>query len=227
MCVHAGSGLPYSLSSHREQADSFVSQAVSPQPLSHPRRVSGGSGSGLQSPPYDDHEEFDASLPTDELKSALFGPASSIRPHAQSTGPAASPSPTFEASYSAAAASASSSGQLQQQVQQQLQPGASQHSQDGAHLTFGSASIRAHQQASESFSGFAKQQRAVPHNARLWSIPVTAPKLANDFRLHTNPLAEDSSAGVSKEHFVEQLADEQSGHMLSLSELASMDPSSL
>lgn len=197
--------------------------------------MSHGSGSGLQSPPYDD-DSFDATLPTDELKSALFGPASSIRQHAQTTDIGAG-TPHVTAAPPQAVAPVAASGQLRQ-----LQ---SSHYQTRPHsdtdVRPGSATmIPAHnQQAFESFTGFAKQQQDVPHNARLWSIPVASPKLATEFSLmYSNPLAEHAGQGqlagqlplgAAQDASREQLdgADQCSEHVLSLMDLASMDPSSL
>lgn len=189
-----------------------------PAPTSH-RRVSCSSASGLQSPPYEEQEDFDATLPTDELKSALFGPNKSQQQAALGNGVGMTQT---------AAASAASSRQLRQQVLQQLhakqdKPADLSPSRD--------VSIPAHhQKACEPFVGFVKRQE-VRHNARLWNMPV-APKLAVEFSLHNNPLAE--------QHSERQLASGKTtspsglpGHdacfepVMSLSELASMDPSQL
>ena len=127
------------------------------------------------------------------------------------------------------------SGQLQQQVLQQLQ---SSHYQAGPNTGTDvrpglATSTPAHnQQACESFTGFAKKQQDVPHNARLWSIPVASPKLATEFSLtYSNPLAEHAGQGqlATQDASQEQLdaADQCSEHVLSLIDLANMDPSSL
>lgn len=202
--------------------------------------MTNGSGSGLQSPPYDD-DSFDATLPTNELKSALFGPASSIRQNAQTTDRGTG-TPHVTVGSPQAVAPVAASGQLQQQVLQQLQ---SSHYQAGPNsdinVRSGSAAmLPAHnQQAFKSFTGFAKQQQDVPHNARLWSIPVASPKLVTEFSLmYSNPLAEHAGQGqlagqlplgAAQDASQEQLdgADQCSEHVLSLMDLASMDPSSL
>lgn len=186
----------------------------------------------MQSPPYEEQEELDSSLPTDELKSALFGSITSQQ-QANTGGIAAA------AGMDMAAASAASSGRLRQQVLQQLRA-----KQDKpANITPGHDQHIAayHQQASEPFAGFGKGQN-VPHNARLWSMPLS-PKLAADFRLHNNPLADQhregpvaaskaaSAGGVaigSRQGQQQQLPNEASFEpVLSLSELASIDPSQL
>lgn len=211
------------------------------------RRVSNGSGSGLQSPPYDDdRDDFDATLPTDELKSALFGPASSMRQQAQTTNQSAeTPRVTFGWPPHAAAAPAASSGQLQQQVLQQLQSSDGQQTPGGP-ASFGSAEISAHhQRVSEPFLGFTKSDQHVPHHARMWSIPVASPKLTNEFSLtYSNPLAEQPSLGqltmqlpsasVQSAHSNDdakqgqsQAAEQHRQHVLSLTDLANMDPATL
>lgn len=234
--------LPYSSPSHRQLPDSFASQAGTQQPFAYQRRASNSSASGLQSPPYDDHDNFDATLPTDELKSALFGPASSIRPHAQTAGLVAASDYSYGGYPSAAAviaAQPASFGQLQQQVQQQLQSTKMEYSPRC--VGFESAGIPAHhQRASESSSGFVGRQQDAPHSTRQWSIPVASPKLANEFSLHSNPLAEQfseeqlpslSTKSVDSKshakHQQAQLPEQENRHVLSLSELACMDPSSL
>ena len=211
------------------------------------RRVSDASGSGLQSPPYDDdRDEFDATLPTDELKSALFGPASNMRQQAQTTNQSTETSRvTLRRPPHAATAPAAPSGQLQQQVLQQLQSSDGQQAPGGP-ARFGAAEISAHhQRVSEPFLGFTKSDQDVPHHARMWSIPVASPKLTNEFSLtYSNPLAEQPSLGqltmqlpsasVQSAHrndhakqgqFV--VAEQRRQHVLSLTDLANMDPASL
>ncbi len=210
-------------------------------------RVSDGSGSGLQSPPYDDdRDDFDATLPTDELKSALFGPASNMRQQAQTSNQSAeTPRVTFGRPPHVATAPAASSGQLQQQVLQQLQSSDGQQASGGP-ARFGSAGIPSHhQRASEPFLGFTKSDQDVPHHARMWSIPVASPKLTNELSLtYSNPLAEQPSLGqlsmqlpsasVQSAHSNDrakqgqfQAAEQHTQHVLSLTDLANMDPASL
>lgn len=212
----------------RQQQQQQQSEAYShhsrPQPVPcSQRRVSQGSGSGLQSPPYEEQEDFVATLPTDELKSALFGLA---KPQQQEN--------TAGLGYDSgagmtrtAAASAASSGQLRAKQDKPAGLAGSHESTIAAH----------HQKACEPFAGFANRQD-VRHNARLWNVPL-APKLAAEFSLHNNPLAEQHSehqvapgkaaspsvlAAASKQELGSEACVE---HVLSLSELASIDPSQL
>lgn len=196
------------------------------------RRGSYGSGSGLQSPPYEEQEETDSSLRTDELKSTLFGSVTSQQ-QANTGGIAAA------AGMGTAAASAASSGGLRQQVLQQLR--SKQDKPANAAPGHDQCIAAYHQQAPEPFAGFGKGQD-VPHNARLWRMPLS-PKLAAEFSLHNNPLAEQHSVGPmtgskaastggvaigSLQGQRQQLPHETSfEHVLSLSELASIDPSQL
>ena len=201
-----------------------------PAPPSH-RRVSYGSGSGLQSPPYEEQEDFDATLPTDELKSALFGAA---KPQQQANAAGLGNGSGAGMTHTAAA-SAASSGHLRQQVLQQLR--AKQDKPADLAGSHESTIAAHHQKACEPFAGFAKGQD-VRHNARLWSLPL-APKLAAEFSLHNNPLAEQHSehqvaggeaaspsglAAASKQKLGREACFEP---VLSLSELASIDPSQL
>lgn len=196
------------------------------------RRGSSGSGSGLQSPPYEEQEEPNTSLLTDELKSALFGSvASEHQANHAGLGSAAG--------VRTAAGSAACSGHLRQQVLQQLR--AKQHNPAGMEPGHDQCIAAHHQKAPELFAGFAKGQD-VPHNARLWNMPLSS-KLAADFSLHNNPLAEQHSerpvadsrevspAGVAfgSMQGQQQLLphDVSVEPVLSLSELASMDPSQL
>lgn len=145
----------------------------------------------------------------------------------------------------AATAPAAPSGQLQQQVLQQLQSSDGQQAQMGP-ARFGSAEIPAHhQRVSEPFLGFTKSDQDVPHHARMWSIPVASPKLTNEFSLtYSNPLAEQPSLGQltmqlpsasvqsahSNDHAKQerfQAAEQQRQHVLSLTDLANMDPATL
>ena len=217
----------------RQQQQQQQSEAHShhsrPQPVPcSQRRVSQGSGSGLQSPPYEEQEDFIATLPTDELKSALFGLA---KPQQQAN--------TAGLGYDngagmtrTAAATAASSGQLRQQVLKQLR--AKQDKPAGLAGSHESTIAAHHQKACEPFAGFANRQD-VRHNARLWNVP----KLAAEFSLHNNPLAEQHSehqvapgkaaspsvlAAASKQELGSEACVE---HVLSLSELASIDPSQL
>ncbi|DBB04616.1 TPA: hypothetical protein ACH3X1_012686 [Trebouxia sp. C0004] len=229
---------------HQRHPNNLARQSVAQQPF---RRVSDGSGSGLQSPPYDDDcDNFDATLPTDELKSALFGPASNMTQQAQTSNQSAeTPRVTFGWPPHAAAAPAASSGQLQQQVLQQLQSSGGQQT-PGSPARFGSAEIPAHhQRASEPFLGFTKSDQDVPHHARMWSIPVASPKLTNEFSLtYSNPLAEQPSleqltmqlpsASVQSTHSNDRAKQGQlhgtqqhRQHVLSLTDLANMDPASI
>lgn len=186
-----------------------------PAPTSH-RRVSCSSASGLQSPPYEEQEDFDATLPTDELKSALFGPNKSQQQTDLGSGVGLTQQ---------AAASAASSRHLRQQVLQQL------HAKQDKPAELSSSrdlSIPAHhQKACEPFAGFDKGQE-VRHNARLWNMPL-APKLAAEFSLHNNPLAEQHSEHrlASGKTAPPPGHDACSEPVLSLSELASIDPSQL
>lgn len=211
----------------QQQATEAYSHPWRPQPAptSH-RRVSCSSASGLQSPPYEEQEDFDATLPTDELKSALFGPVKSQQQTDLGSGVGMTQT---------AAASATSSRHLRQQVLQQL------HAKQDKPAELSSShdlSIPAHhQKASEPFVGFVNGQE-VRHNARLWNMPL-APQLAAEFSLHNNPLAEQhSERQVANGKTVNPLGlkaatRQQPRHdacfepVLSLSELASIDPSQL
>ena len=240
VCVHSHAGLrppancAYSPSKQQQQqqqqqqpteAYSQPSWRPQPAPTSH-RRVSCSSASGLQSPPYEEQEDFDATLPTDELKSALFGPVNSQQQ--TDLGRAVGLTQT-------AAASAASSRHLRQQVLQQL------HVKQDKPADLSSShdlSIPAHhQKACEPFVGFVRGQE-VRHNARLWNMPL-APKLAAEFSLHNNPLAEQHSerqvarSKTASPPGLKAAMRQQPGHdacfepVLSLSELASIDPSQL
>ncbi|DBA72756.1 TPA: hypothetical protein ACH3X2_010149 [Trebouxia sp. C0005] len=229
----------------RQHPGDLARQSVAQQPF---KRVSEGSGAGLQSPPYDDdRDNFDATLPTDELKSALFGPASNMRQQAQTPNQSAeTPRVTFGRPPHAATAPAAPSGQLQQQVLQQLQSSDGQQAPGGPARPTGSADILAHhQQASDLFLGFSKSGQDVPHHARMWSIPVPSPKLTSEFSLtYSNPLAEQHSLGRSTMQMPSasvqsvhnndyskqgqfQVAEQHRQHVLSLTDLANMDPASL
>lgn len=188
--------------------------------------MSCSSASGLQSPPYEEQEDSDATLPTDELKSALFGPNRSQQQ--TDLGSAVGMTQT-------AAASAASSRHLRHQVLQQL------HAKQDKLADLSSShdlSIPAHhQKVCEPFAGCVKGQE-VRHNARLWNVPL-APKLAAEFSLHNNPLAEQHSERqvanreTASPPGLTAAIRHQPGHdacfepVLSLSELASIDPSQL
>ena len=229
---HAGSRQPEGCTytpSGQQQRSEVYSHHWRPQPApSSQRRASYESGSGLQSPPYEEQEDHDATLPTDELKSALFG---SAKPQQQAN--AACPGNGSGACMThTAAASAASSGHLRQQVLQQLRA-----KQDKPASIHESTIAAHHQKACEPFAGFANGQE-VRHNARLWTLPL-APKLAAEFSLHNNPLAEQHSerqvsGGESASRpGLASASKQQLGHdasfepVLSLSELASIDPSQL
>ncbi len=158
---------------------------------------------------------------------------------------AETPRVTFGRPPHAAAAPAAPSGQLQQQVLQQLQSSDGQQ-MPGGPARFGSAEIATHHQRdSEPCLGFTKSSQDVPHNARMWSIPVSSPKLTNEFSLtYSNPLAEQPSLGqlhsqlpsasVQSSHSTDhakqgqfQAAEQHRQHVLSLTDLANMHPASL
>ena len=187
----------------------------------------------MQSPPYEEQEELNSVLPTDELKSALFGsPASQQQGNTAGIGTASRGMP--------AAASAASSGHLRQQVLQQLH--AKQDKPADIAPDHDQRTAAYHQQAPEPFAGFGKGQD-VPHNARLWNMPLSPAQLAADFSLHNNPLAEqhserhvtDSKAAGPGRVAVGSMQGQQQElpyqasfePVLSLSELASIDPSQL
>ena len=225
-------GCTYSPRGQQQQQPEAYSHNLHRQPApSSERRVSHGSGSGLQSPPYEEQEGFDATLPTDELKSALFG---SAKPQLQAN--AAGPGNGNGAGMThTAAASAASSGHLRQQVLQHLR--AKQDKLAGLASSHESTIAAHHQKACEPFAGYAKGQD-VRHNARLWSMPLL-PKLAAEFSLHDNPLAEQHSehqvagGGAASLPGLASVSKQQMGQdaffepVLSLSELASIDPSQL
>lgn len=134
-----------------------------------------------------------------------------------------------------AAASAASCGHLRQQVLQQLR--AKQDKPAGLASSHESTIAAHHQKACEPFAGFAKGQD-IRHNARLWNMPL-APKLAAEFSLHNNPLAEQQSErqvaggeaasppGLASASKQQMGCDASFEPVLSLSELASIDPSQL
>ena len=226
MSYHAGfreaEGYTYNPGSQQQQSGAYGHQS---RPQAAHRRVS--CGSGLQSPPHEGQEEFDPTLATNELKSALFGSVKS-----QQQAHTAGLGNGLGITHTAAAAS---SGQLRQQVLQQLR--AKQDKPAGMAGGSHSSIAAHHQKASEPFAGFVKGQD-VRHNARLCNTPLF-PKLAAEFSLHNNPLAEQhserqvaglkaasaqgqASAGVQRK---QQLAHEASFEpVLSLAELASIDP---
>ncbi len=162
-----------------------------------------------------------------------------MRQQAQTSNQSAeAPRVTFGRPPHAATAPAAPSGQLQQSSDGQQAP--------GGPARFGSAEIPAHhQRVSEPFLGFTKSDQDVPHHARMWSIPVPSPKLSNEFSLtYSNPLAEQPSLGqltmqlpsasvqsahsndhAKQGHF--QAAEQHRQHVLSLTDLANMDPASL
>ena len=234
---HAGyqhpEGCTYSPSrqQQQQQPDAYSHHShPQPAPSSH-RRVSYGSGCGLQSPPYEEQEDFDSTLPTDELKSALFA---STKPEQQASA-AGLGSVNGAGMTHTAAASAASSGHLRQQVLQQLHA-----KQDKPAGLAGSRELTIaahHQKTCEPFAGFAKGQD-VRHNVRLWNMPL-APKLAAEFSLHNNPLAEQHSerqvaggeaaspSGLAAASQQELGSEASFEPVLSLSELASIDPSQL
>lgn len=226
---HAGSRRPQGQIPvpFNQQSQGYGQQSSPQQAHVYHRKVSSASASGLQSPPCEDQQDFDSPLPTDELKSALFG---SVSPQLQQAAGLNSRPGISHAAGQAAAASAASAGQLRQQVLQQLQ--AKQGNTTGRTGAIDCIAAH-HQKASESFVGFARGQD-VPHNARLWSMP-DPPKLAADFRLHNNPLAEENHTShlacgaevggmAVKQH---ALHEAPADAVLSLSELASMDTSQL
>ena len=232
LACHAGSrqpGCQIPALVNQQQAWGCSPGSLLPQAHGYNKKVSSASASGLQSPPCEDQQDFDGPLPTEELKSALFG---SVNPQPQQAADLGSRPGISHAAGPTAAASAASAGQLRQQVLRQLQ--AKQGNTTGT--TGGHDSIAAHhQKAPKSFAGFARGQD-VPHNARLWSMPVS-PKLAADFSLHNNPLADDDSqlanlkaegaefgSTAVKRHV---LLEAPNDAVLSLSELASMDTSQL
>ena len=193
---------------------------------------------GLQSPP--DTDAGHATLPTEQLRTALFGSAS-----------------TQHAPHGVSPAAATTAAALQHRDVQQM------HSQDRARLAQSSpgensAQRGAHHYHSDDGSAQARlhTQQEVPvwHNARPWSAAACSAKA---FSLHTNPLAEPAAepsfavetglpahqlggakkGGVAQHSYAEQMTliceakavnyDTACDLPLSLADLAAIDPNIL
>ena len=283
---HAGHRMLNPSVSQYNHTSSPASIAASQQQNDYARHMYDGSTPGLQSPPGDE-DDFNASLPTDDLKAALFGPAVGIRPNSQTApystiAPLSTPRVTAPLTTSqgllndrphaamapstTAATKAVPDGQTAPSVTAALQErpfassaaGAATATPSTASLSWQLQSDQAltspaviampepafnpgssAHTALEAFTGFAKHKHQdVPHNARQWNMVSAVPTHDSNFSLHDNPLAEQSSeswlvgqpAARPQRPVVDDnpVASEQhTGHVLSLSELASMDPARL